>query len=87
MNPLHDLFRGAKRSFLAGYLEGVRMYAVWKDGDQLVGAMRKSFHEVAKEVMDIWEEVGDHEDEETGDTKQQGTVYSSGAGVDNNSLD
>lgn len=27
--------------FLEGVIEGIRLYAIWKDGEQLVGCMQK----------------------------------------------
>jgi len=37
-------------AFTYGYLEGVRMYAVWHSGVQEVGVMRRPFPKVAEGV-------------------------------------
>lgn len=36
--------------FREGFKQGVEMFAIWKDGDQLVGAMRRPIKEIYREV-------------------------------------
>lgn len=35
-------------AFLSGVIEGIRLYAVWKNGAQLVGVMQRPLAEVIK---------------------------------------
>lgn len=34
--------------FLEGVIEGITLYAIWKDGEQLVGCLQKPLKEVLK---------------------------------------
>lgn len=40
--------------FVMGLEEGIRMYAIWKDGVQLVGAMQRPLAEVLGEVRQVF---------------------------------
>lgn len=44
--------------FWAGVFEGIRMFSVWKDGDQLVGIMRTPIKEVFAEIKEVIETEG-----------------------------
>lgn len=39
-------------AFLAGYCHGVKNFAVWKDGQQLVGALQKPLEEILATAID-----------------------------------
>jgi len=50
---MSDKFDGYSReeadhrvSFLKGKIDGIRDYAIWKNGEQLVGCRQKPLHEV-----------------------------------------
>ena len=47
----------AVAAYRAGMKNGIREYAVWKDGEQLVGIMRRPI----REVFDALDAVSDHE--------------------------
>ena len=40
-------------AYVKGWAEGVRSYAVWSDGEQLVGIMRKPLFDVLEEGPDL----------------------------------
>lgn len=39
-------------AYLEGMIEGITMYAIWKNGDQLVGCLQKPLKEVLKPYQD-----------------------------------
>lgn len=41
-----------EKAYRAGWAEGVRSYAIWSDGEQLVGVMHKPLAAVLKEGPD-----------------------------------
>ncbi|MHA2043489.1 MAG: hypothetical protein ACW99G_01770 [Candidatus Thorarchaeota archaeon] len=45
-----EQFGKQTHSFWNGVREGIKAYAVWKDGDQLVGIMRQPIKEVFREI-------------------------------------
>jgi len=63
MPDLHeDSLRGQSKDFLLGYIAGIRTYAVWKSGVQVVGIMQRSFREVEEHCINVWKRVGDSEE-------------------------
>ena len=54
MGVWKDLYGPRNRDFIEGVKAGVKMYAVWKNGEQLVGVMRepleKSLEEIEKDL-------------------------------------
>lgn len=40
-----------KRIFTNGYIEGIKMYAVWINGEQFVGILKKPLKDVIDNVM------------------------------------
>jgi len=43
--------------FLEGAMEGITLYAVWKDGEQLVGAMQRPLKQVLKQYQEELERL------------------------------
>jgi len=39
-----------KEAFMYGYIAGVWNYAIWKDGEQLVGFMKQNFKELQASI-------------------------------------
>ena len=39
-------------NYLRGQIEGIRMFAIWKDGQQLVGCLQRPLEEVLKPIED-----------------------------------
>ena len=53
---MRPAIRGAiKAGFVMGLEEGIRTYAIWKDGTQVVGCLETPLKEVLKEVRSVFE--------------------------------
>ena len=44
-------------SFIRGLMEGIRLYAIWENGEQLVGCLKKPLKEVLQEHIDKIEKL------------------------------
>ncbi len=56
LKPERELAESQKPEIVAyvkGWAEGVRLYAIWKDGEQFVGVKRKPLFDVLEEGPDL----------------------------------
>lgn len=60
MGYLRDVYGKRSEDFIAGVIAGVKMYAVWKDGKQVVGCLETPL-EIA--IEEIKKELGDKDGE------------------------
>ena len=62
--------RGKNTDFLMGYITGLRTYAVWKNGVEVVGIMETPLQEVVEHCIAVHKRVGvNHERVDTVLTK------------------
>ena len=50
MSYFRDMYGERSKEFIEGVIAGIEAYAVWKDGEQVVGIMCEPLKEVIKEV-------------------------------------
>ena len=45
-------FRASRIGFLQGIIEGIRLYAIWQNGEQVVGCLQRPIKEVLQPYVD-----------------------------------
>jgi len=50
MGYLREVYGKRSKEFTDGVKAGIEMYAIWKDGEQLVGALQKPLKEALEDV-------------------------------------
>jgi hypothetical protein len=61
MNYWKEMYGTTSKEFCEGVIAGIKAFAIWENGEQLVGVDRKPLEEVIKEVR---EGLGSKEGEE-----------------------
>lgn len=52
-----DIIKIQRIDFLEGMITGITLYAIWKDGEQLVGCLQKPLRDVLKPYQEELEKL------------------------------